>query len=514
MTRTTHPFDVIIAGGGPVGMLLSTELALHGVRTLVLEPNPRTLDQPKAGTLHARTVQSLTRRGHLPLPSACRVDRTVTSAFHFAGMPGLSITAPAVEGPPIVGRTQAGLERLFEKRARGLGVEVWREHAFTGLVQEEDGVTVTATGPDGRSVRLRTGWVVGADGARSAVRRAAGFESDEYPATLRALLGEVRLDDPYAAPPGWQRTERGWTVINVNPGGPSRVITFEFTGPDPDRHAPLTLQELHDTASGIAGHDIPMSELTFSSRFSDYSRLVRQYRSGRVLLAGDAAHVHFPVGGQGLNLGLQDAFNLGWKLAAVVREQAHEELLDTYHAERHPAGRGVVDNTRAQRDLMRPGPEAEPLRTLVRGMLRSPEASRHLGDMISAQDILAGTGMSGCRGEFLPNLPLRREGVDTCVAELLYAGRPVLLVPSAGAPALEAVAAERDGVLDVVRADSADGAVDLSTSALLLRPDGYLAWTGTVEAVGEASLRRTLNRLLGTPLGGAREPVAASVSGE
>lgn len=427
----THA-QVLVVGGGPVGMLVAAELGHHGVSTIVLEAEPRTVDQPKAGTLHARTVQGLARRGHLHAPAATedRLGRSAADAFHFAGMPGLVITAPATEPGPIVGRSQADLERDFEHRARERGVTVLRGHRVTAVDQGPDAVEVTTQGPDG--IRHFTAeYAVGADGARSTVRELLGFPEDTHPATVSALLGLVRLTDPDGVPYGWHRTPRGWTVAGVNPYGHSRFITIDFRGPHPDRHSPLTLDELRREGERILGHGVPMADPVFFSRFSDFTRLVRDYRRGRVFLAGDAAHVHFPVGGQGLNLGLQDALNLSWKLAHTLAGTAGKDLLDTYDAERRPAAQRVIDNTRAQLALMRPDPGLDPLRDLVGELLGLDDVNTHVGHMISAQETVypARTG-SGSRweGQFLPNLPLASDDGPTDLTRLLLPGRPLLLL--------------------------------------------------------------------------------------
>lgn len=262
----------------------------------------------------------------------------------------------------MLGRSQAELERDFELRARERGVDVLRGHRVTDIVQEPDAVHVSAQGPDGER-RFTAEYVVGADGARSTVRERLGFAADTHPATVSAGLGLVRLTDPDSVPYGWHRTPRGWTIAGVDPYGHSRFITIDFRGPHPDRHSPLTLDELRQEAERVIGHRVPMADPRFLSRFSDFARLVRNYRQDRVFLAGDAAHVHFAVGGQGLNLGLQDALNLSWKLAHTLAGTAGKDLLDTYDAERRPAGQRVIDNTRVQLTLMRPDPGSTPCAT-------------------------------------------------------------------------------------------------------------------------------------------------------
>jgi 2-polyprenyl-6-methoxyphenol hydroxylase-like FAD-dependent oxidoreductase len=489
--------DVLVVGGGPVGMLLAAELGTQGVDTLVLERNPVTVDQPKAGTLHARTVQSLARRGYLRTSADWDPRARVVDGFHFAGMPGLRIAAPANEGPPIAGQTQADLERVFELRATRLGVRVRRGHEVVRVTQDENATMATVVTAHGETYRATARFLVGADGARSVVRAQSEVDSETHPATIAALLGQVRLLDPFGTPRGWHRTERGWLVVNNNPAGYSRVITFDFGGPHADRHAPLTLAELRAQASRIAGHDVPMTDAVFLSRFSDFSRLVTRYRIGRILLAGDAAHVHFPVGGQGLNLGLQDAFNLGWKLAATVSGTARADLLDTYHAERHPAARRVIDNTRAQAALMNPDPALDPLRDLFTDLMRLDDVAAYLGDMISDQEVRY-PARDGNRyaGEFLPNVALGTESGDRSLTELLTPGRPLLIILDLAADELACTAAPWAGRVSVVRGHCAH---ELPWRAALVRPDGYLAWAQPGPGSDVDGLRAALLTWFGPP---------------
>ncbi|MFI9359529.1 FAD-dependent monooxygenase [Kitasatospora sp. NPDC053057] len=487
--------QVVVVGGGPVGMLVAAELGHHGISTIVLETNPETVDQPKAGTLHARTVQGLARRGHLRAPQGtdAALARPSADAFHFAGMPGLVITAPGTEPSPIVGRSQADLERDFEHRARARGVTVLRGHRVTELAPGPDTVEVTAEGPDG--VRQFTAeYVIGTDGARSTVREQLGFAAETHAATVSALLGVVRLADPYRVPSGWNRTPRGWTIAGVNPYGHSRFFTIDFRGPHADRHSPLTLAELRAEAERILGHPVPMTDPVFFSKFNDFARVVSDYRKGRVLLAGDSAHVHFPVGGQGLNLGLQDALNLAWKLALTIKGTAGKDLLDTYDAERRPVARRVVDNTRAQLALMRPDPGLDPLRELFTELLGVSAANDHLANMISAQDTAyppRTSDGSSWEGQFLPNLPLTTDEGPTDVTRLLQPGRPVLLLLGADQ---EAHRKQAEGWSHVVRTVRATSSRQLPWDAVLIRPDGYLAW-----ASDGGPLAGTLREWFGEP---------------
>ncbi|MGC5360563.1 FAD-dependent monooxygenase [Streptomyces sp. DT24] len=465
--------QVVVVGGGPVGMLLAAELGAHGVGTVVFETGAATVELPKAGTLHARSVQQLARRGY-PMPGPVG-SGPVSVPFHFAGMPGLTITGPADEPEPLLKRTQAALEADFETRARERGVTVLRGHQVRGVRQTADSVEVTAEGPDG-PVTCTADYAVGADGARSTVRESAGFDADTHPATVSALMGLVRFDAPGDVPVGWQRTERGWTVCKVSPGGYGRCLTLDCSGPRADRNTPLTLDELRAEASRIAGYDIPMSEARFMSRFSDFSRLVRHYRKGRVFLAGDSAHVHFPVGGQGLSVGIQDAFNLSWKLAHTLHGTAGPGLLDTYDAERRPAAQRVIDNTRAQLVLMRPDPALDPLRELFTELMTLDQVSTLIGDMVSDQETVypRRTGAESVwEGTFLPNLRLTTPEGARDVIGLLGADRPLLLVFDGDGATHRKAAAPWAGV---VRTVTAAPEPVLAGTSVLVRPDGYVGW--------------------------------------
>jgi 2-polyprenyl-6-methoxyphenol hydroxylase-like FAD-dependent oxidoreductase len=467
--------QVVIVGGGPVGLLLAADLAQQGVSTVLLEARTEVEQRPKATTLHARTVQSLVRRGHLDNralePTAGR--ETARAPFHFAGIPGLSITAPATEPEPILKCAQAELERTFEQRARAAGAQVLRGHRMTAMHTGPDGVRVTAEGPDGPFV-CEAAYLVGADGARSMVREESGIAARTFPATVSAMAGYVRLVRPGDLEPGWTRTPRGWIVLKNDPDGGVHLRTLNCESAHGGRRTPLTLAELRGEVSWIAGREIAMDSPRWLDRFSDFSRLAHSYRSGRVLLVGDAAHVHFPIGGQGLSTGLLDALNLGWKLALVVRGGAGEDLLDTYGQERRPAARSVIDNTRAQLTLMRPGPELDPLRRLFAQLLPGGPESGLLGAMVSAQDTVlpARTGRpSPWEGQFLRNRPLITAQGATDVITLLRDGRLLLLCTRSGSRQLKRTR-DWDGVLRrVVHADVPD-----LPSALLVRPDGYIAW--------------------------------------
>ncbi|MFE2288760.1 FAD-dependent monooxygenase [Streptomyces sp. NPDC059443] len=473
--------QVAVVGGGPVGMLVAAELAGYGVDTVVLEPELRVSERPRATTLHARAVQSLARRGHLPARVTPYRGEAVGLPFHFAGLPGLVITAPAGEPEPILKRPQVELERIFVRRALAAGARILRGHRVTEVRQEEGeggegGVRIVAEGPGG-PVGIDARYVVGADGARSTVREQAGIASDTHPATVAALMGTVTLTDPGALAGGWHRTDRGWIVARHEPGGATNLRTLNCSGAHVERRLPLTLDELRREVSWIAGRDIAMEAPRWLSRFSDFWRLARSFRAGRVFLAGDAAHVHFPIGGQGLSTGVLDALNLGWKLAHAVHGTAGPDLLDTYDLERRPVAQRVIDNTRAQLALMRPGPEPEALRWVFSELLAADERGRgQLGAMISAQNTVVPAyteGASPEAGRFLRNVALSTEEGKTDVIGLLRDGRPLLLLfgPDGARYRDEARGWER-----TVRVVHAHPTADVPHAALLVRPDGYIAW--------------------------------------
>ncbi|GGU38337.1 FAD-dependent monooxygenase [Streptomyces lavendofoliae] len=489
---------VLVVGGGPVGMLLAAELAALGTEVVLVEGRTTTSERPKATTLHARTVQCLARRGHLPDHLAQAGGDANTMPFHFAGIPGLAITAPPTEPQPVLKVPQAEWERHFEGRARAAGARVLRGHRVVGLDRTPEGVRVEAQGPRG-TVTLHARYAVGADGARSTVRRLAGIESDTWPATATALMGQVRLRDEHARllPPGWHRTPRGWLVVKEAADGSTHLRTLNCDRPPGDRERPVTLAELSQEVSYLAGHDITLTEGRWLSRFSDFSRLARTFRAGPVFLAGDAAHVHFPVGGQGLSTGLLDAVGLGWKLALAAAGDAGDELLDTYDAERRPAARRVVDNTRAQVALMRPDPALDPLRDLIAGMLTSGEDGSGAGGadggrggdafglMISAQDTVLPTRSpsSSWEGTFLRNVALDTAEGPTDVIRLLREGRPLLLLLGEDGERHLGAARPWAHRLRVVRCAPVP---DLPCEALLVRPDGYVGWApdgGALDAV-------------------------------
>ena len=370
-----------------------------------------------------------------------------------------------------------------------------------GFTQDETGVTVEVA--DGS--RVRADYLVGCDGGRSTVRRLAGIAFPGTPATMTALLGDVELAEPPAADIFQERREHGsFSVLSFGPDW-YRVLTNEFDHVA-DRDEPVTLETLRTALIKIAGTDYRMHSPRWLSRHGDAARQADRYREGRVLLAGDAAHIHFPAGGQGLNTGVQDAVNLGWKLAAVVRGQTPDLLLDTYQAERHPVAARVLQNTRAQTALWRVDDHTSALREVVGDLIGIDEVRLRLAGVITATDIrYPMEGTDDLLGRRIPDLDLGHGRVY----ELLHRARAVLL-DLGGLPPIDAVVTGWADRVDLVRAPLAEGS-DLGADAVLIRPDGHVAWvTRAGQRPDLDALRTALTTWLG-PAGSsqcARTPPA------
>lgn len=359
--------DVIVVGAGPVGLTLAAELVLAGVSVRVLERRDSPDPAMKAQSINVPTAEALDRRGLLPALEQIQRETLGVSGFrftgHFAGVPldpGLvdwndsDLAAhTAVEGARMI--PQPRLEALLAGHAERLGVTVRRGVEVTSLEDTGDGVVVgTNTGP------LHAGWLVGCDGGHSAVRRLAGIPFPGTDPEITGYQAVVDIADPEKLADGWSWSPQGVYRYGPQPG---RIATVEFDGGPADRSAPVTLDDVQSSLRRVSGTDITLTGLRATpTRWTDNTRQASQYRAGRVFLAGDAAHVHPPFGGQGLNLGVGDAVNLGWKLAAVASGRARESLLDTYDAERRPVGAWVLDWTRAQIGVLRGDPKSGALR--------------------------------------------------------------------------------------------------------------------------------------------------------
>lgn len=486
---------VLIAGGGPTGLMLACELRLAGVDVTVLERAEGPTGESRAGGIHARTMEILDQRGIIDRFTA--LGRKIGAA-HFSAI-WLDVSSMPTRYPHLLMIMQAEIERLLAERLAELGGTVRRGAELTGLTQDAEGVTAELA--DG--TRLRAAHLVGCDGGRSAVRKLAGIGFPGTPATMTAMLADVVIDSPPEGRVFQVRTEAGsYSVIDFAPGW-WRVMTNEYDRVV-DRNAPVSLEDVREAMIRIAGTDFGMREPRWVSRFSDAARQADRYRAGRVLLAGDAAHIHFPAGGQGLNTGVQDAYNLGWKLALVAKGLAPADLLDTYESERHPVAARVLQNTRAQTVLGAPGAQTTALREIMADLIAVGPVNDRLAAMITALDVRyeAGPGAHEFTGLRLPDLDLRAGERQTRAYELLHGGRPVLLDLGSGHD-LTATARPWLGRLDLVTAvGPKTWDVPLlgelaAPGAVLVRPDGHIGWAAEPGEFDPADLRAALGRWLG-----------------
>jgi len=454
--------DVIVAGGGPTGMMLAGELRLHGVHALVLEKEAEPTKVVRSLGLHVRSIEVMDQRGLLE--RFLELGRQHPVGGFFVAIPKPAPERLDTAHPYVLGIPQTLTERLLTEHAIEAGAEIRRGCELTGLSQDEHGVTVDLA--DG--TRLRSRYLVGCDGGRSTVRKLLGVGFPGEPATVETLLGEMEVtEDPATVAAVVAEIRKTQLRFGLGPYGEGTYrVVVPAEGMAEDRTVPPTLEEFKRQLRAFAGTDFGVHSPRWLSRFGDATRLAERYRTGRVLLAGDAAHIHPPTGGQGLNLGVQDAFNLGWKLAAEVAGWAPEGLLDTYHAERHPVAEAVLVNTRAQMHLMstEPGPQA--VRRLVSELMDFEDVNRYLIEKITAigvrYDFGAGHELLGRR---LRDVRLKRGRLY----ELMRGGRGLLL-DQTGRLSVAGWAGRVDHVVDVSE--------ELDAPAVLLRPDGHVAWAG------------------------------------
>lgn len=482
--------EVLVVGAGPAGLALAHELGLAGVRTLVVDRLPERVEQVKGGAIQPRTAELLDLRGLLAplLPRA--VDRD-SAGGHFALLPvNLDCTPWRTRHPNPIICPQWIIEETLEQAATARGVTVLRGRAVTELHADEHGITAVAGGH-----RIRAAYLAACDGGHSTVRKLLGLPFPGRPGTYVATLADIRLDSVSDLVPEraghmstLNRLAGGYWAMLVPTGGDGYRFTFGKEGTSESaRETPVGDEEIRAALTAVYGPETRLREVRNAGRFGDATRQLDRYRHGRVLFAGDAAHIHPPLGGQGLNLGVQDAFNLGWKLAATVRGTAPAGLLDTYHSERHPVAARVLHHTAAQRVLANPRAteDTAALREIVTDLLRLPDANRHVAGMMSGLDAAYDLpGEHPVTGHRLPDAELTIDGATVRLSSLLHAGQAVLLDLGAGLdpalpPRVERVAART--------------AEDLGAAAVLLRPDGYVCWAGDgpagLDGLG-AALRR------------------------
>ncbi|MFI9406973.1 FAD-dependent monooxygenase [Nocardia sp. NPDC052316] len=472
--RTADP-TVLVIGAGPTGLMLAGELRLAGTEVLVVESLIEPTGESRGLGFNARTMEVFDQRDLLS-----RFGVLATNRYgHFGGVP---LDFGLLDGPHFgthgaQGIPQAQTEAVLESWARDLGARIWRGATLIALRQDSDEVVATIAGQDA-TVEVVADYLVGCDGGRSTVRRLAEYEFPGTAATLEMMLADLRGCEIAGRPFG-EHVPGGMVMSGHLGGGVYRIILHERGArPRASGDAP-SFDEVAAAWQRLTGQDISAAQPLWTSAFGNATRQVTQYRRGRILLAGDAAHIHLPAGGQGLNVGIQDAVNLGWKLGLVAGGHASDDLLDTYHHERHPVGAKVLQNTRAQGFLMLGGPTAEPVRELLRELAGFDEVARHLAGAVAGVDARydMGRGEHPLLGRRLPQQDLRIGGESTSTTVLLRSARGVLIDLGSGRACAEAAGWTDRVDLVAARPDPSGVHEELTgLEAVLLRPDGHVAW--------------------------------------
>jgi 2-polyprenyl-6-methoxyphenol hydroxylase-like FAD-dependent oxidoreductase len=491
--------DVVVVGAGPVGLLTAIELTLGGVRVLVLERLAAASMAMKAGGIGPLGIEALQRRG-MAVAIAAAQERTFAAmtkpteqkgpvapgrgtkySGHFAGL--TLIRADAQKEPERRGRLvdQQAAEAMLADRTFTLGIEVRRGCDVKGFEQQEDGVDVEWASPAGGG-RIRCSYLVGCDGGRSPIRKTAGFAFPGTPPTMTMYQATAEIDHPERVSGRFRHTSGG--MFAYDGFQPKRLIMLDFSGPPEDRQAPVTREEIEAVLRRVSGADVRVTSLENGSRWTDNTRLVDTYRRGRVLLAGDAAHVHSPFGGQGMSLGLSDAANLGWKLAAVIRGEMPESLLDTYTAERRPVAEAILANTLAQTAIMRPDPQSSAMRDIVAKLMELDDVNRLIGEMMTGLSIRYDLGSERDDvGRLIGDKSISHGDGEGSLYDLMQDGMGIFLDASTERKASRLVAASTQRIRCV--------AVDTGPS-MLIRPDACIAWAGEENGIDglEEALRR------------------------
>jgi len=510
--------EVVIAGAGPNGLMLACELGLAGIRPVVLDPMSGPNPQPRVNRIVGQAARILDHRGLYSMLTGTADPPKPAPRSIFAGFP---LDLASVPGSQLftVPVQQRGLVHVLAERAGEYDADMRWGHALTGFDQHDDGVTVHVAGPDG-AYDLTAKYFVGADGGTSKTRHLAGIDfpgMSSYDLVIRMGFDVLPPDewmDPVSGTPdkpGYQagsaplpplrfhRTERGVFTCGAV-GSRVAVMTYELdSSPREQRRVdttdepPMSLAELEASTKRVLGADVPLrpaspdAPLDLRRLSGINSRIASWYQLGRVILVGDAAHVHSPIGGPGLNLGLQDAVNLGWKLAAVLNGRVQPTLLDTYQTERRPAAERVIMQSRAQLALLRPGPEVTALRELFSELLTEPDTVRRLSDLLSGAEnrYTVGADAHPLVGRWVPDFAVASAGGTQRIAELARDGRPLLVdLTERGA-----VAAAVTDIADQITVAAGPPVGDVAATALLVRPDGYVAWASSTAMPDTDELR-------------------------
>lgn len=482
-SATKH--DVVIAGGGPTGLMLAGELALAGVDVVIVERRKsQALDGSRAGGLHSRSIEVLDQRG---IAERFLAEGRTMQIQGFAGIP-LDISDFPSRHNYGLALWQSHFERILAGWVEELGVSVRRGREVVGFTPHDTGVEIRVSD----ETSLQAKYLIGCDGGRSLVRKAAAIDFPGLNPSTSWILGEVQMHEPKL---GMRREGGGIGPVNPGGGGPYRVVLTER---ELEHDGEPTLEQLREALVTAYGSDFAVHSPTWITRFSDMTRQAASYRRGRVLLAGDAAHVHPPQAGQGLNTGVQDAVNLGWKLAQVVKGTSSDRLLDTYHAERHPVAARVLHNTRAQVALGNPDDGHQALREIMAQLLSLSEPRQRIAAMLCGLDIHYDLGEGHpLLGRRMPDLDIVTADGPQRVFRLLHRARPVLL--NFGKPGgfdgsgwvnrVQFVDAMYDGVWQLPLLGEV-----AAPQAVLIRPDGHVAWVG---ALPDPELPRALETWFG-----------------
>jgi 2-polyprenyl-6-methoxyphenol hydroxylase-like FAD-dependent oxidoreductase len=514
--------DVIIAGAGPNGLMLACELAMAGVQSVVLDPSAGPNPEPRANGMVGQVVALLDRRGVYERMAGSPGPPSPATGHVFSGF-RVDFSGLANNPMYLLKVPQLRIVQVLAARAADLGVDVRWGHALAGFTQDADGVRVQASGreksgQDGPIV-LSGGFLVGADGGHSLTRKLAGIDfpgvsSDATVSrTAYAHVPEAWVDSATGAldVPGFgrvppllhYRTEHGVFVWAPFPDRAPLIATLEWDRPA-DEDAPMTLEELRASIGRVLRADVPLSEPTGDGPrllrrvVGANSRLASRFREDRVLLLGDAAHVHSAIGGPGLNLGLQDAVNLGWKLAGVVHGWIDATLLDTYESERRPVSERVLMHTRAQSALIAPGSEVTALRELFAELLRDPHTVQYIADLLSGADIRypAAPGAHPLVGRWVPDFTINTSEGARRLAELSHDAQPLLVDLTTDG----AITRMIDGRPDRIAVIAGRPVGEVAASALLVRPDGYVAWASSERRPDTAELDAATRKWFGVSL--------------